>query len=358
MRIKSFSYSSENWVLQKIDLQEVNLLVGTNGTGKSKTLFYLNLLKLFIKSGDFFLQDEHGIWEISWLTDSNQTLTYTLGVKLDIEELDGIVSNESLFLESKILLQRQDDNSCQVFSEKSGELDTFNPPVNELALLSRRDTKEYPYIEKIIEWAKNSYELQFSSINVENESVQTESNYEQYPKLFSKLNPKHQERIITDFNSIGFKISTIKYESRGNNNHYLVLKELGINKDIYQDELSQGMMRTLCLFVYLEYLISKNKKATLLIDDLGEGLDYLRATELGKIIFKRCKENDIQLVATSNDSFLMDVVNIDCWNVLTRKGKIVTALNKSNHPELFRKFKFTGLSNFDFFSSDYIDSRL
>jgi energy-coupling factor transporter ATP-binding protein EcfA2 len=338
MRIKSFSYKSEDWVLQKIDLQEVNLLVGTNGTGKSKTLFYLNLLKLFIKSGDFFLQDEYATWEISWLTDANQTLTYTLGVNFNPEDLhlDGIVSNESLFLENKILLQRKDDNSCQVFSEISQQVDTFNPPVNELALLSRRDTKAYPYIENIIDWAKNSYELQFSSINVENESVQTESNYEQYPKLFSKLNPEHQKSIMTNFNSIGFKISNIEYESTGNN-HFLVLKEENLNTPIHQFNLSQGMMRSLCLLIYIEYLISKNKTATLLIDDLGEGLDYKRAIELGKMLFKLCGENNIQLIATSNDSFLMDVVNINYWNVLTRKGKVVTALNKI---QIYWTFKF------------------
>jgi AAA15 family ATPase/GTPase len=357
MRIKSFSYSSDNWVLQKIDLQEVNLLVGTNGTGKSKTLFYLNLLRSFIKSGDFFVKDEHGIWEISWLTDSNQTLTYRLGVMLDAEELDVIVIQESLFLESKILLQRQDDYSCKIFSEISQQLDTFDPPVNELALLSRRDTKAYPYIENIIDWAKNSYELQFSSINVEDESVQTESNYEQYPKLFSKLNSEHQKKIVANYTSIGFKISDIKYESTGNN-HFLVLTEKGLNIPIHQFDLSQGMMRSLCLLIYIEYLISKNKTATLLIDDLGEGLDYKRAIELGKMLFTLCQENNIQLIATSNDSFLMDVIDIDYWNVLERKGKVVGSINIVNSPKLFEDFRYTGLSNFDFFSSSYLPSRL
>ncbi len=354
MRIKSFSFESKDWVLQKIDLQEVNLLVGTNGTGKSKTLSYLNTFKSFISSGD--LSELDGIWEISWITDLNNILTYKLKISGDI--FTTFVVNESLFLGSKTLLEREDDESCFIFSEIKKEYDVFNPPIDKLALLSRRDTKEYPYIESILNWAKNSYELAFSSINAGNETVFTESIYEHYPKLYSILSTEIQQNVINNFNSVGFKISDIEYKSIGNNNHFLALTEEGINTKIYQYELSQGMMRTLCLFIYLEYLISKNKIGTLLIDDLGEGLDYIRAKELGKIIFKRCKENNIQLVATSNDSFLMEVVNIDYWNVLTRNGKIVSALNKFNHPELFENFKFTGLSNFDFFSSDYIDSHL
>lgn len=357
MRIKSFSYLSEDWVLQKIDLQEVNLLVGTNGTGKSKTLFYLNLLRSFIKSGDFFIKDEHGIWEISWLTDSNQTLTYTLGLKLNKEDIGVFVSEESLLLGDKIILQRKKDYSCQIFSEISQQADIFNPPIDEMALLSRRDTKAYPYIENIIEWAKNSYELQFSSIKMDNESMQIESDYEQYPILFSRLNSEHRERIIINCNFIGFKISNIKYESTGHS-HFLILTEEGLNTPIYQFDLSQGMMRSICVLIYIEYLISKSKTATLLIDDLGEGLDYERAIELGKMLFTLCKENNIQLIATSNDSFLMNVIDIDYWNVLIREGKIVKAINKVNHPAIFEDFRFEGTSNFNFFSSSFLPSRL
>ena len=356
MRIKNFSFESEDWVLQKIDLQKVNLLVGTNGTGKSKTLSALDRLKKFITSGNFSDSVGSGIWEISWLTDSNEILTYKL--EIDDDSFMAIVLNESLFLEDKILLQRKDDESCVIFSESNQELETFNPPLDKLALLSRRDTIAYSYIENIVRWAKNSYQLRFSSINEVNEIVLTESHEEHYAKLYSILSEEHQRNIINNYNSAGFKISDIEYRSIGNNKHFLVLTEKGINTPIYQFDLSQGMMRTLCLFVYIEYLISKNKTATLLIDDLGEGLDYIRVKALGKIIFKLCQENNIQLIVTSNDSFLMDVIDIDYWNVLVREGKTVKAINYQNNKPLFDEFRFTGLSNFDFFSSDYIDSHL
>jgi hypothetical protein len=82
-------------------------------------------------------------------------------------------------------------------------------------------------------------------------------------------------------------------------------------------------------------------------------LDYDRATKLGKIVFDLCKEKNIQLVATSNDTFLMDVVDISHWNILQRAGKVVTTINERSHPELFEQFRYTGLSNFDFFNSDF-----
>lgn len=50
----------------------------------------------------------------------------------------------------------------------------------------------------------------------------------------------------------------------------------------------------------------------------------------------------------------MDVVDLKYWNILQRKGDKVTAINIYNSPELFEDFEFTGLNNFDLFSSDFI----
>ena len=54
----------------------------------------------------------------------------------------------------------------------------------------------------------------------------------------------------------------------------------------------------------------------------------------------------------------MDVVDLEYWNILQRQGSDITSINVKNNPELFSSFRFTGLSNFDFFSSDYIARHL
>jgi hypothetical protein len=87
-------------------------------------------------------------------------------------------------------------------------------------------------------------------------------------------------------------------------------------------------------------------------------LDYDRATCLGKFVFDICEKNDIQLIATSNDSFLMEVIDIKYWNVLQRKKNKVTGISQAQYPALFKAFRFTGLSNFDFFSSDFIAQKI
>jgi hypothetical protein len=54
----------------------------------------------------------------------------------------------------------------------------------------------------------------------------------------------------------------------------------------------------------------------------------------------------------------MDVVDLEYWQVLLRDKNIISTINPKNSKELFREFKMTGLSNFDLFSSNFIDNYL
>ena len=118
------------------------------------------------------------------------------------------------------------------------------------------------------------------------------------------------------------------------------------------------MFRVFCVLLYMIYSSTLADARCLMIDDMGEGLDYRRSTKLGKIVFDYCKKNSIQLIVTSNDSFLMDSVPLDLWNILQRNGRTVTSLNSQTHQELFTKFARTGLSNFDILSSNFITNHL
>ena len=103
----------------------------------------------------------------------------------------------------------------------------------------------------------------------------------------------------------------------------------------------------------MQYIKKGNQLSLLLLDDVGEGLDYSRSIHFGKMIFDTCDASKLQLIASSNDAFLMDVVDISHWQVLRRKASKVSVINQSNNTKLFNEFRLTGLSNFDLFSSDF-----
>ena len=52
----------------------------------------------------------------------------------------------------------------------------------------------------------------------------------------------------------------------------------------------------------------------------------------------------------------MNAVPLEDWAVLHRKGGICKVYNYNNSREAFEEFKFTGLSNFDFFATNFLGS--
>jgi len=352
MRLKSISYQDTNWELDNLQLGAVNLLVGRNATGKSRTLSTIDLLvKMIAQKRDLNWGSK---WRVVFENEQQQEVEY----EFKTSSLKHGVNGERLSVSGKAMLQRKSFDVAQLRSASNGEMEQFFPPIEKLVLHIRRDVREYPFLEEIAAWAQNSYGFKFGNISPLARLNQQEYDLlmavENIPQLFKSLNPESRRRVIESFNNIGYSITDISLRDRGDGSLLIFVKETSLAKALPHYKLSQGMFRSLALIIFLEHLSANQKPQMVIIDDLCEGLDYDKATQLGKLVFQKCADAGIQLIATSNDSFLMDVVDIENWNVLYRTGKIVRSINNHNHPELIEKFHFTGLSNFDFFSSDFL----
>jgi hypothetical protein len=111
------------------------------------------------------------------------------------------------------------------------------------------------------------------------------------------------------------------------------------------------------LTVLFEYLLAKVTSGTVIIDDLGEGLDFERSTKLTKFLLNKNISSKFQVIITSNDRFLINTVDMKNINFLTRKGHIVKAANYSNNKKLFDKYLLSGLNNFDLLQSGIKNSK-
>jgi len=355
MKIKSFSYVDITWELNNLEFGTVNLVVGKNSTGKTRTLQTIDLLaKMITQKREL---NRGGLWKIVFENYKKEEIKYQFSTGY---QKQGVLS-ENLFLDNNLMISRNSNNKNKVEIKNLVNNNTFDfvyPPDNKLIIHTNRDIKKYPYLEDITNWAEQSYGFKFGNISPYSRLNQQEYDLltavEDIPTLFKSLKKEDKLQIIADFNAIGYTISDISLQDRGQYST-INIKETGIRRILPHFKLSQGMFRALAVIIYIQYLMSRKNPATIIIDDLCEGLDYERATKLGKLIFYKCLENDIQLIATSNDSFLMEVVDLKYWNILTRTGNQISSLNARSNPDIFKDFKFTGLSNFDFFSSDYID---
>jgi len=349
--------NQDDWEIRNLRLNAANLIVGKNAAGKSRTVqliaSFAKMISRQVSSLNF------GNWDMLFETEEGGKLNYILKIK------GGNVLEEKIIINEKELLLR--DKITKIYSFKAKKIITINPPDNKLVLHVRRDQEEFPFLEEIVAWAEQTYGFKFGNITpysylIDRETDQLTS-VDKITHMLETLavseftgDPLTQgfhERVITDFNSLGYDIKKI---TRGTEKgkDILLIKEGNLKNYIPQNALSQGMFRALVLLLFMEYMISTKQVATIIIDDLCEGLDYERATKLGKLIFSKNKNNNFQLIATTNDSFLMDCVDIENWNVLIRKDDVVEAFNYENNAALFKEFRFTGLSNFDLFSSDYL----
>lgn len=353
MRLISLSYKNTNWELKNLKLDTINLIVGKNAVGKSRTLLTIDLLyKLLTQK---LALNKNETWYFELLNSNNQVINY----QFQTAEFSNKILHEKIQINGKLVLERTEEET-KIKSYTSNSWENIYPPKDKLTLHVRRDTKAYPYLENIINWAENSRGFRFGSLTPqnafirENESLLMQSDNDSLLSFY--LENIDKQIVIQELQQIDFPIiDLLTTEDTKYPKIIIQEKDTGFYDYSY---LSQGMFRALFLIILFEYFIKNETPTTIVIDDLCEGLDYNRATKLGRLIFEKSKNSNVQLIATSNDDFLMDVVDLKYWNVLQRNGYVVTAINNQTHEALFKKFKFTGLSNFDFFASDYIEQTI
>lgn len=117
--------------------------------------------------------------------------------------------------------------------------------------------------------------------------------------------------------------------------------------------MSQGMFRALSILIQVNYARLADRSYCILIDDIGEGLDFDRSARLIELLRDKATASSFQLIMATNDRFVMDHVPLEEWTVLQRQGSHVRVLNNANSRDLFEDFKFTGLSNFSFLETDF-----
>ena len=344
MILTEFSYrESSGWQLEKLTLHHQNLIVGMNSVGKSRTLEALGNVIRFIKNDSELAKKDFSC--VLRLSNSHQ-------IEYAFELSDGLIKSESLLIDGQSKIVRN-ASTAEMYGE------SVNPPANKLLIQARRDTMRYPEIEDIILWAEHTSLYVFGNITA---SLKSLSPYmlSTEPLLLEMYEQiKDQQNVLIEYiKELGYQIDKIEVVENASGGKWLLIYETGIEKPMEFYELSNGMFRVFSVLLYMIYSSTLKGARCLMIDDMGEGLDYRRSTKLGKIVFSYCKAKSIQLIVTSNDSFLLDTVDLDLWNILQRTGSVVTSLNSQTHQELFAKFARTGLSNYDILSSNFINNHV
>ena len=350
MLLLSFSYKESNWELTNLSpARSLCLLVGRNSTGKTRTIHALQNVVSFMQMKQILLGGNTS-FSAKMIFGDSEGLDYKMNYSFEVK--DGFVDKELLSVNDTVLIKR----TSKTAKYKS---ETINPPADKLIVQVRRDRDMYPEIEQLMTWAEGVICVSCSDINPYTIiSPARFINPFSFSELVESLDADGRERVLENASKLDYNVTSISTLKANNSLKLVNIKEKQVSENIFDMQLSSGMLRTLYLLCFMQYIKNSSKASLLLIDDMSEGLDYSRSTRLGKMIFEECGQNGLQVIASSNDAFLMDVVDISNWQILRRVGSKVSSINQHTNPELFRKFKMTGLTNFDFFSSDFIEKYL
>lgn len=353
---------------QWLTFENINLIVGKNASGKSRLIDSIRHIADLV-SGDKKIADlkayHSAIYELEF-ENNEDTINYFL------EFEDEKVIQETLSITSKSGTKTEKLNRSKklLFYETTAGYLPFKTDDNLLAV-TRRDSEQQPFFEVLADWGKNVSHYRFGTflgknfllgdINSvkDNEDVDLKTGND-ITEVFikgQKYITNFEQIIIQDMEEIGYPISKIDTKLRMVSAYGITVQECELADITDQIEMSQGMFRALSLLIQLNYSLLSKIPSAILIDDIGEGLDYERAKSLINVIINKVNNNqsNIQVIMTTNDRFIMNNVPLRYWSVIRRKPAKSIFYNYQNSKETFDDFSLTRLNNFEFFSTDFFE---
>jgi len=337
--------------------ENINLLVGKNASGKSRTLTVIRTIADLLSGRKTAETTNYPSerYEIIFEEGENK-------YEYIIEYKDRIIIDEYLFFDGNEILNRQKRVLQDVKSSKEIAIDVDNIT----PAITKKDINGDYYFYKLTLWAKMLQDLLFANQSEKNHMVKDYHLIEEgqileensiliytFYKGVQTFGDEFMSEIMRFMDNLGYKIS--KIEIQKTRYGYGICVEEENRYKISQREMSQGMFRALSFFIQLTYARMNNLSICVLVDDMGEGLDFDRSKGLINIIIKKINESNIQFFMTTNDRYIMNKIPLRYWTVIDRRGNDSIFYSYANSKEIFDDFKYTGLNNFDFFSTGFYD---
>lgn len=373
MRLHSLQYSEhedspQRWVLEELSLGSRNLIVGKNSSGKSRTLNVISSLARNLAglqppgiSANYDCQFRH----------NDQSYRYLLRYR------DQQVISEILSIDGEVLLDRGEGGIGQIFAEQvdGGKPLRFQTPTSEFAAVVRRDAIQHSFLEPLYRWALSLRHYHFGtqlgkdSITIINPNAPKVDDRDEgavvgiFREAVKTFGDDFKNTLINDLALIDYHVTeigvstpvSVRFVSMGGEPVGLYVKEKDLPGITDQFGMSQGMFRVVSLLIQVNFFQFYKSASCILIDDIGEGLDFDRSCRLIDLLRSKSDSSGLQIIMSTNDRFVMNNVPLEEWSVLQRKGNHVQVKNYDNSREIFEEFKFTGLSNFSFFELGVIN---
>ncbi|HBZ80021.1 MULTISPECIES: ATP-binding protein [Brevibacillus] len=349
----TFRDKTSNWAIEKIDFNEVTLLVGASGVGKTKILKALLSLRN-LTLGRSMNKDSLCIsWELKFIEDK---FIYTWSGETERSEYDSLYNEEdraegSVFINEKLIIQTKTDTPKVIFHREKNEVvfdDDKAPKVTstqscinifsdeELIKPIKKGFKKMFFFNFEQEKMRRITEIKMVHEGDFNEALafdkMREINnpllgklaiaYEYFPRVFEQIKNQYMD-VFHFVEDIRFQKSTITIE-----NKELLILDLQIKEEgcdwISYIEMSSGMLKTL-LYIGLINLVPDS--SIILIDEFENSLG-VNCIDLH--LDTNFAENT-QFILTSHHPYIINSMPMETWKIISRHAGNVIARNASDY---------------------------
>ncbi len=303
-----------------------------------------------------------------------------------LELSSGKVVSEAMSIAGRLVMARDDSGKGFVLKKTGSDRVSYKVPSDQLMVVVRRDEIQHPFFEHMYNWGVTACCYRFgsdfgkSTLSANLQSMElAELNMSEladnvghvFHVTTERFGADYKKMLMEDFSNIGYfcedilTTQVVNHQSPSLVGFALAVREKGFKFLTTQGEMSQGMYRALAILIQFNAnilwtrasMVGREPKPgdspMVIVDDIGEGLDFERSKSLIKLLVEKAEKNSVQLIMASNDRFIMNVVPLEHWIVLHRQEGKVRAFNNTNSKAAFQEFEFMGLSNFDFFSGKF-----
>ncbi len=370
MKIKSFSFSShsQNWHIEEVYFDNLNLLVGVSGVGKTRILKALDLICDVAKGKNRKLNDVE--WSINF-SHLGQDYRWDLKTSSSIDEAFSIQPGQAEILDEK-LITFKDNQRREILHRSSTEskLDDRKLPKlkrteSAITLLAEEDSvapvaeafKKFIFNEEISQRAviSMSFDPNLLPIFTDSESADID-NFKEisvdgptvfkayllqkfFPRVFGEI----KDSYIEIFSNVKDIRVTVNRESSNEYNLLFEIEEDSLENWISQERISSGMYRTL---IYLIEISTAPEESVVVIDEFENSLGTNCMPELTDFILERSPK--LQFILTSHHPYIINNIPWKTWQMVSRFNNKIRVRKAVDIPELNTASsldKFTQLVN-------------
>lgn len=372
MKIQSFKFSNnkENWHIEEVKFDNLNLLVGGSGVGKTRILKALNLICDTAKGVNHNLDDLE--WSINF---SHLGQNYRWELKSSSTKKEEISLNVNESKQTEIVYEKlvryDDDSELEIlirtisdskFNNK--DLPKLKRTQSAITLFSEEDLI-IPVDQAFKQLIFNFETSQRVMFRIDSDILTTYLDEEAInpPSLFKyvfadvpaiikafylqKFLPDVFNEIKEYYIDIFSEVNNVRVSSeRDSDADFMLFFEIQENSAedwIPQQRISSGMFRTL---IFLIEVITAPEESVILIDEFENSLGINCMAELTDFILD--KSSDIQFILTSHHPYIINNIPWDNWQIVSKSGNKVRVRKSLNIPELNTASsldKFTQLVN-------------